>query len=358
MLEHLRIPCAGPRAHIRIISPAMQYLASAPARAHRAERALTDLGFTFSYGDRALLTSDDGTTAGSGKERAADFMDAFQDPEVEVVLSADAGFGTRDLLEFIDPDTIATSPKPFVGYCDNVFLHLFLAASAGLSSLYGCTFMKHFGEAGGPFPETRDYFTRALGGSNPLIYGPVPSRVGKPRNWYVAEDDCLPRERDVEGGWDWVRPGTAQGILVGGEITLIPDLVRRFGLSLRSVVLFWDISHHGLPIRPLFQDMCERTDMVDLAGMIIGAHPTIAPARWAATMADLVDEFLPDASYPIVVNSDLSHLSPSWIVPYGEEVHLDSGNWIVFPRGHTLSLIVPPQPGQAQLAVSSAQPAA
>jgi muramoyltetrapeptide carboxypeptidase LdcA involved in peptidoglycan recycling len=310
----------------------MPELSYVPDRARRAERALQELGFTVSYGSRARLISDDGTTAGTGRDRAADLMEAFEDPAVNVILAAGAGLGSRDLLEFLDPATIAANPKPFSGFCDNVYLHLYLATNAGISSLYGCDFIKHFGEAGGAFPETTDYFTRALASTDPLVCTPVPSRIGKPVNWYIPEIDILPRQRTVEGGWTWLRPGTVRGTLIGGEITMIPELVRRFGLSLESTILFWDLSHHGLPVRPLFKDMCESTDVTKLAGMIVGAHPTITPAEWTRTVADLADEFVPETTYPIMVNADLSHLCPSWTVPYGEEVLLDPAGSIVFPR--------------------------
>jgi hypothetical protein len=34
-----------------------------------------------------------------------------------------------------------------------------------------------------------------------------------------------------------------------------------------------------------------------------------------------------------VVNADLSHTCPSWIVPFGEQVELDSAGPVVFHRG-------------------------
>lgn len=333
MFESLRVPePAGPGDHIRVISPGLPGLAHLPDRARRAERALLELGFTVSYGSRARLVSDDGTTAGTARARADDFMEAFEDPEVNVVLSAQAGLGSRDLLDFLDPARIASSPKPFSGYCDNVYLNLYLAAYAGISSLYGCTFMKHFGEAGGAFPETKDYFVRALASTDPLVCRPVPSRNGEPLNWCAQEDE-MPRQRNVQGGWTWLHPGTARGILLGGEITLIPKLVRDFELSLESTVLFWDVSFHGLPVWQLFKDMCESTDLTRLAGMIVGAHPGIAPTEWAPTVADLVDEFLPEIDYPVVVNVDLGHLCPSWTVPFGREAVIDSKEAIIFPPG-------------------------
>src|SRR5580658_6974869 len=94
MRPPLRIPGPVlPGAHIRVISPASATLAHIPARARRGELALTELGFSVSYGRHAGLISDNGATAGHARQRAADLMEAFEDPSVDAVLSADAGLG-------------------------------------------------------------------------------------------------------------------------------------------------------------------------------------------------------------------------------------------------------------------------
>ncbi len=333
LLNSLRIPGpVGPGDHIRIISPGMPTMSYIPDRVARAERVLRDQGFTVSYAANAFLISEDGTTAGTAEQRAADLMAAFADPSVHAILAADAGLGSQDLLDALDPAAIAANPKPFIGYCDNVFLNYYLATRAGISSLYGCTFMVHIGEAGGAYPETLDYLKRALNSADPLVCTQLPSRTGELVSWYVPELEVIPRRRDIPGGWTWLRPGTGRGRLLGGEITLIPELVDSFGLSLASTVLFWDISYHGLAVQPLFKEMCDKVDLTGLAGMVVGAHPLMAPAEWARTVGDLIDEFLPETGYPVVVNSDLSHTCPSWTVPFGEEVVLTPDR-LVFRRG-------------------------
>ena len=333
MPTELRIPPpVRPGAHLRVVSPAMPTLAYVPVRAQRAERALTDRGFTVSHGSRALTISADGMTAGTAGERAADLMDAFADPSVDAILAADAGLGTRDVLEHLDAATIAANPKPFVGYCDNVYLHQYLATEAGISSLYGCTYMIHLGEAEGAFTETLDYLTWALDSDVPLSCTPVPSRTGDRLRLYEPELEALPRPRHTAGGWTWLRPGTGRGAFLGTELTLVPDLVDDFGLALRSAVLFWDVAYHGQDVEPLFERLCDRVDLTALAGMVVGAHPAIAPDDWAHLVDGLLDKFLPGIAYPVVVNSDLSHRHPSWTVPYGEEVVLEAPNRIVFTR--------------------------
>ncbi len=328
----LRIPApVRPPAHVRIISPAAPTMAHIPVRAQRGEQVLTALGFEVSYGKHARTISEDGLTAGSAQDRASDLLEAFADPAVDAVLASDAGLGTREILDFLDPAVFRDNPKPFIGSCDNIFVNQFLA-SAGLSSLYGCTLMAQLGEAGGAFPEVCDYLLQALAGTAPLRCVPVPSRTGEFLSWFEPELEATVRERRMPGGWTWLRQGTARGQLLGGEITALPDLQEMFSLDFDKVVLFWHVAFHDTPPDVAFRRLCEKADLSRIAGMIIGAHPSIAPHEWAGQVSDMIDENLPDIGIPLVVNADISNLCPCWTVPYGEEVVIDSSSAIEFWR--------------------------
>lgn len=332
----LRIPPpvrAG--ARIRVVSPTSPSAALLPDRARRGERALARLGFTVDYGRHAKDTSHgDGTTAGDARRRAADLMRAFEDPAVDAVLSADAGTGSIDLLDHLDPAVLAAHPKPFIGFCDNGVLNQYLASYAGLGSLYGCSLIPQLGESGAGFTETSHYLARALDSSAPLVCRPVPDRTGEWINWYVTESDSRPRRRCVPGGWDWIVPGRASGPLLGGEMMVLPPMIGRFALSLDAAVLFWHVTFKSLEPETTFRTLTECADLTGLAGMIVGAHPTIPPPEWAARVADLLDAYLPGLRCPVLVNADISHLGPGWTVPYGEPVVLDSagGGTVLFPR--------------------------
>jgi muramoyltetrapeptide carboxypeptidase len=323
--------------HIRIVSPGMPTIALLPNRARRAEEALRKLGYDTSYGARAFAVSADGTTAGSAADRAADLMEAFADDAVDAILTSDSGLGSREIMPLLDAAVIAANPKPFIGFCDTVYLHQYLASYAGVSSLYGCVLTLHFGEAGGPYPETLSGFERALRSSELLTCQPVPSRTAELIDWFDPESEQRVRPREVPGGWDWLRPGRARGPLIGGEISTVPDLVRCFDLQLDGAVLFWHIAvHNAQPIRAQFEDVCNCADLSGLAGMIIGAHPSLPPAQWARDVDELIRDLLPGTSFPVLVNSDLGHLCPAWTVPYGEDVVLDDAEGVSFPRsaGH------------------------
>jgi muramoyltetrapeptide carboxypeptidase LdcA involved in peptidoglycan recycling len=336
-MSSIRVQIPRPLAHgghIRVVSPGLPTIAHVPERARRAEAALRSLGLDVSYGAHARSISYDGLTAGSAAERAADLLEAFEDASVDAILVSDSGLGSRAMLPYLDAGIIAAHAKPFIGYCDTCYLHQYMVSRAGVSSIYGCALMVQLAEGGGPFPETLGFFRHLLTTSEPLVCRPLGSRTAQAIDFYVPEEECKRRRRDIEGSWTWLRTGRSRGQLLGAELSILPDLIRCFELSLDSVVLFWDISTHNRdkPVRPLFEALCASAAVSRLAGMIVGLHPAIAPPAWAAQVKDLLEELIPKPTFPVVVNADLSHTDPSWIVPYGEEVLLDDTEGIVFPR--------------------------
>jgi muramoyltetrapeptide carboxypeptidase len=322
-----------PGGNIRVISPGFPSIALIPKRAQRAERALRAQGFEVSYGRHAFMVGEDDLTAGSPAERAADLMEAFEDPTVDAILVSDSGLGSSELIPLLDANVIAANAKPFIGYCDTVFLHHYLAVQAGISSFIGCALMVNWGEAGGPFPETIESFRDALMSDAPLVCRPAQTRTRKFVNMFVAKHEAAPRDRTEPGGWTWLRGGRGRGPLFGGEISILPDLVKEFDIHWEDKVLFWDVAFtNKLPTRPQLEALCGCTDLSGLAGMIVGAHPRLGLAEWAAELAQVVADLLPGTTFPILANADLSHVAPTWIVPYGAEVVLDDTEGVTFTR--------------------------
>jgi len=200
-------------------------------------------------------------------------------------------------------------------------------------SYYGYTFLHHMGEVGGAFPETLDHFRAAVMTGDDLWCRPVASRTSDWYSWVDPAVEHLRRERGVAGGYQWLRAGRAEGPLVGAALPLIPELIRRFDLEVDSAVLFWDVNlYNEVPIRRLLAEVCDCADLTKLAGMVIGAHQLLGPEQWAAQVAEDLAALLPRAGFPVVVNADLSHLCPSWLVPYGARVVLGEVDGLLFRR--------------------------
>jgi muramoyltetrapeptide carboxypeptidase len=79
----------------------------------------------------------DDYVAGDERDRAADLMAMFTDPEVDVVQSLQGGYGSAQTIPHLDFELIAQNAKPFVGYSDITALHVAIRQRAGLATFYG-----------------------------------------------------------------------------------------------------------------------------------------------------------------------------------------------------------------------------
>jgi muramoyltetrapeptide carboxypeptidase len=321
-----------PGGHIRVVSPSYPSMSYVPPRAKRAETALRALGFRVSYGEHAWELTDDGRSAGSPEQRADDFMAAVTDPDVDAIFSAGGGGTSWEILPLLDGMTISKNAKPFIGECENVWLHQYLLHEVNLASYYGAGFMTDFGEAGGIFPETAKFFIRALCEPGELSCEPVPDRTNLSYNWMDPTIEATPRARLVGGGWQWINEGRGKGQFVGGEAAYLARCIDRFAPDLDGSVLFWHVMpNNGAPPVDLLRDLAERTDLSALAGMIVGTDVRHDPPKWAAIVAAALADVVGSVDYPVMVNADLGHTGPGWVLPYGLDAVLDSSLGLRFP---------------------------
>ncbi|TYB83706.1 MAG: LD-carboxypeptidase, partial [Kosmotoga sp.] len=73
----------------------------------------------------------------SAREKAIELMQAFKNPEIDLILTSRGGFGSFELLDYLDWETIRSNPKPLVGYSDITALLLALHFKSGLITYHG-----------------------------------------------------------------------------------------------------------------------------------------------------------------------------------------------------------------------------
>jgi muramoyltetrapeptide carboxypeptidase len=76
-------------------------------------------------------------SAGSADLRARDFLAAWADPAVAALVALRGGYGSAQLLPYLDPVAVAAAPKLFVGYSDTTALLSWLTCHAGVTALHG-----------------------------------------------------------------------------------------------------------------------------------------------------------------------------------------------------------------------------
>ena len=167
----------------------------------------------------------DDYVAGDARDRAADLLAMFADPEVDVVQCLQGGYGSAQLIPYLDFDVIAANPKPFVGYSDITALHVAIRQETGLATFYGygllgmgdpdtTTFSRdrllrvlRGGDAGGVPPDPDDPYVRPLHGGKvtaPLVGGCLwllVQTMGTP--WEFDVDGCILFFEDVDSSRIW-----------------------------------------------------------------------------------------------------------------------------------------------------------
>jgi len=133
--------------------------------------------------------------AGTIEQRVGDLHAAFADPAIDGIICTRGGWGSAELLPYLDADLIRANPKAFIGYSDHTSLHIWLAQEAGLMSFYGPMVSADFARPCGCDAAS---WNHALNGD---------------ANWSLSATD----------GLRVLQPGIAEGTLTGGCISIFAE---------------------------------------------------------------------------------------------------------------------------------------
>jgi muramoyltetrapeptide carboxypeptidase len=131
--------------------------------------------------------------AGTLEERLRDLHDAFADPEIDGIICTRGGWGSAELLPYLDAELIRANPKAFIGYSDHTSLHCWLQNEANLVTFYGPMVAADFARDGGV-----DFESWSHG-------------VVGAKEWTLG----------VKDGLRVLQAGEAEGVLRGGCISIL-----------------------------------------------------------------------------------------------------------------------------------------
>jgi muramoyltetrapeptide carboxypeptidase len=183
-------PFLHPGDTIGIVTPASPYLAGA---LQKGLFLLRQWGFRVVLGRKGIHRK--GYLAGTDLERARELMDLFLDPDIKALICARGGYGCQRILDLLDYETIKKHPKLFMGFSDVTALLSAFHIKADLMGFHG------------PMVTTLPQL--------PLY---VQKKVKSILMGHFQMEIPLDRKRVV-------RPGSARGRLVGGNLTLLSHLI-------------------------------------------------------------------------------------------------------------------------------------
>lgn len=198
-------------------------------------------GYRVKLGEHVFARDD--YVAGDERDRAADLVAMFADPEVDVVQCLMGGFGSAQTIPHLDFDAIAASPKPFLGYSDITTLHVAIRQRTGLATFYsyglvgtGDKDTSEFtrrrllevlrGEGAGKVPrDPDDPYVRAIRG------GKVTAPLAGGCLWLLMQTMGTPWEVDLEGSIFFFEDYDASPYIVDGNLTQLAHAGKLAGVQ-------------------------------------------------------------------------------------------------------------------------------
>lgn len=101
----------------------------------RGVEELRLMGFEPVFDDRVFRRS--GYVSGDAAARAAAFLAVWQDRSTAGVVAARGGYGSVQVLPFLDPDVVRAAPKALIGHSDITSLLTFVSCRCSLVCFHG-----------------------------------------------------------------------------------------------------------------------------------------------------------------------------------------------------------------------------
>jgi muramoyltetrapeptide carboxypeptidase len=305
--EILKPPVLRPGDTVGIVSPSTQV--TDPDKLQLAQRTVDYFGLKAKWGRsvRSHRAMDVATIA----ERVEDLNDMFRDPDIRAVLCIRGGYGAGQMLADIDYDLIRKNPKILVGYSDITALHLALHKRTGLVTFHGPVLLSEF------TPYTLDCYKRALFQTAPLgtLTNPQETNTLRPNHTLRT-----------------IREGTAQGRLIGGNLTLISTLMGTpFEIDTKQRLFFTeDVGEEPYRIDRMLTQLRLAHKLQDAAGIVFGEchecgsgdyKPSFA---WNRTFGEVLDDRFSGVNVPILSGLTIGHTPDQLTLPIGTMAALDA----------------------------------
>lgn len=303
---------------------------------------LTEFGLTVQFMPHALNGIE--SVKNHPEERAADLLQAFRDPEIDMILCAIGGDDTYRLLPYLfDHNELrdAVANKVFLGFSDTTINH-FMLHKVGLNTFYGQAFLTDICELDKEMlPYTKRYFEELIqtGGIAEI----VPSDV-----WYEGRSEFGPDQIGTavksypDRGFELLqgRP-TFSGKILGGCIDSLydffdgeryadmPELCKKYKLfpsleQWRGMILLLESSEEKIPpekYRKALRYLKATGIFGVLSGVLVGKPMDEAYDR---EYKRVLTEELGDTGVPVLCNLNIGHALPRCIIPFGVEAFVDA----------------------------------
>lgn len=243
--------------------------------------------------DRACFERD-GYLAGSDDRRRAELERALFHPDVRAVIAVRGGYGASRFVHAIDWERFARAPRWVVGFSDITAIHVEIAR-AGVASIHGA----HVANLGRGDHRARTELTKAI------------EEPGRGRSFARLET---------------MRPGIAEGILFGGNITMLHACAAagRLAIPDGAILLLEDVTERPYRIDRMLTTLRVGGYFDRIAGIVLGDFTECEPGPDGVDVARVARECLLPLGVPIAAGLPFGHELPNAPIVMGARARLEA----------------------------------
>lgn len=276
-------PYLNPGDTIGITSPA-GYMTLAEIQP--AVQQMENWGFKVEIGK--TIGQRDFTYGGTDAQRLADLQYMLDNPGIKAVMCARGGYGVVRIIDQLDFKQFRKHPKWVIGFSDITVLHCHINRHLGIATLHSKMCNSFPDDPGKATPEQ----VSSILSIKQALTGEALS--------YTAPTTLQNR------------PGTAEAILVGGNLSMITTLSGTASdLDTRGKILFVeDTGEYLYSIDRMFWNLKRSGKLADLAGLIIGGFkvkPDDPGEEFGKSVYDIVMEKVSEYNYPVCFDFPVGH---------------------------------------------------
>ena len=238
---------------------------------------------------------DNNQLAGTDEQRAADFQQQMDNPNIKMIWCVKGGYGTVRIIDLLDFSKFKKNPKWLVGFSDVTALHNHLN-TMGFKSIHGI------------MPVTVARATpQAIETMRIALFG------GKLK--YEIEPFAMNRL------------GKASGELVGGNLSILYSLFGSlFSIDCSDKILFIeDLDEYLYHIDRMMMNLKRNGCLESIKGIVVGSMTKMKDndIPWGKNAIEIIDDVTKKYNIPVLYNFPAGHIQDNRALILGNKVRID-----------------------------------
>lgn len=233
--------------------------------------------------------------AGTDEQRAADFQEQLDDPNIKAIWCVRGGYGTVRIIDDLNFTKFKENPKWIVGFSDVTVLHSHLNRM-GFESIHAIMPVS----VARATDEAKDSFCKALFGEHLE---------------YSLSCDVLNHL------------GMAKGELVGGNLSILYSLLgSESAIDCTDKILFIeDLDEYLYHIDRMMMNLKRNGCLSSLKGIIVGGMTKMNDNEipWGRNALEIIEESVKGFDIPIIYNFPAGHLQDNRALVFGRQITME-----------------------------------